>query len=125
MENIIILSPDGRVRVTLPRVKKIVVGGQEEATEKKMASGKLVKEVKGHRAVVRGEWDWLPTETLLALHTLLRCGGYFRVEYPDPVEGEAEGMFKVNYPDAGVFRYMDGKPRWYGASLTMTAQEVR
>lgn len=124
MERIIISSPDLKMRVTLPRVKKIVVGGQEEATEKKMASGKLVKEVKGFRAVVRGEWDWLPADVFVTLHTLLRRGGYFYVEYPDPVEGDTSGMFKVNYPDGRVFRYLDGQPRWYGASLTMTAQEV-
>lgn len=125
MDRITISSPDRAVEIIMPRVRAVTLGGEEVATEKAMASGRLVKEVKGFRATIRAEWEWLPVETVRRLHELLRRGGYFLVEYPDPVAGVASGLFSVNYPDVGIFRFVAGEPRWYGASLTMKAQEVK
>lgn len=102
---------------------RISVGGEEVAKEITMASGKLVKEMIGHRAVIRAEWDWLPAQTITNLHALLRQGGYFQVEYPDPT-GDKSGMFSISYPETKVFKFNGTEPRWHGVSLTMTAQEV-
>ena len=99
MDRITISSPDRAVEIIMPRVRAVTLGGEEVATEKAMASGRLVKEVKGFRATIRAEWEWLPVETVRRL-------------------------FSVNYPDVGIFRFVAGEPRWYGASLTMKAQEV-
>ncbi len=113
----------GTTIIEMPRAR-VSVGGEEVAKEITMASGKLVKEMIGHRAVVSAEWEWLPVDTIKDLHELLRQGGYFSVEYPDPVAGGASGMFSVSYPETKIFKFNGTEPRWYGVSLTMTAQEV-
>ena len=94
------------------------------ANEITMASGKRVKEMIGHRTVITAEWDWLPAKTITDLHALLRQGGYFLVEYPDPAAGDAAGMFSISYPETKIFKFNGTEPRWHGVSLTMTAQEV-
>lgn len=124
MDSITISSRDGRTRVVMPRVRTVKVGGEEVSTEKEMASGKLVKEMRGFRAVVTAQWDWLPARTIRDLHALLRLGGYFSVTYPDPVDGAATGLFSVSYPETGIFRFVGEEPRWHGVSLTMRGQEV-
>ena len=108
----------------MPRVRAVAVGGVEVCNEITMASGKSVKEMIGFRATVAAEWDWLPAATITALHTLLRQGGYFYVEYPDPTGVDKAGYFSVSYPETRVFRFVNGVARWHGVSLTMTAQEV-
>lgn len=114
----------GGVTIEMPRVRTVRVGGQEVANEIQMASGKKVKEMIGFRPTVTAEWDWLPAETIARLHTLLRQGGYFRVEYPDPAGGDAVGMFSVSYPETKIFKFNGAEPRWHGVSLTMISQEV-
>ena len=113
----------GTTTVEMPRAR-VSVGGEEVAKEITMASGKLVKEMIGHRAVVSAEWEWLPVDTIKSLHEMLRQGGYFLAEYPDPVAGGASGMFSISYPETKIFKFDGTEPRWYGVSLTMTAQEV-
>lgn len=114
----------GATTIEMPRVRKVMVGGQEVAKEIEMASGKKVKEARGFRPIVTAEWDWLPAQTIADLHTLLRQGGYFQVEYPDPALGDTSGMFSVSYPETKIFKFNGTEPRWHGVSLTMTAQEV-
>lgn len=116
------ISKNG-ITIEMPRVR-ITIGGEEVTNEITMASGKKVKEMIGFRAVIKGEWDWLPAKTIADLHALLRQGGYFQVEYPDPAIGDAIGMFGVSYPETKVFKFNGTEPRWHGVSLTMTAQEV-
>lgn len=114
---------NGVTTITMPRVR-ISVGGEEVCKESTMASGKRVKDVKGYRAVIAAAWDWLPAETITALHAMLRGGGYFSVTYPDPVDGQKTGSFSVSYPTTKIFRFAGTEARWHDVSLTMTAQEV-
>lgn len=115
---------DGVTTVTMPKIKKITVGGSEVAKEITMASGKMVKDVIGHRTVIDAEWDYVPAATITALVTMLRAGGYFTVSYPDPDGTYKSGFFSINYPKNKIFKFVDGIPMWHGVSLTMTAQEV-
>lgn len=122
MDKIIITK--GATSIEMPRVRKISVGGEEVATEVTMASGKRVKETIGFRATVNAEWDWLPAVTIADLHQLLRQGGYFQVQYPDPALGDTTGTFRIGYPETKIFKFDGTTPRWHGVKLTMTAQEV-
>ncbi len=115
---------DGVTSIEMPRVKKITVGGEEVAKEIQMASGKKVKEVIGHRTVVSAEWDAVPAETMAALHTMLRQGGYFTVSYPDPAEGDVTASFSISYPTSKIFKFNGAAAYWHGVSLKMTAQDV-
>lgn len=114
----------GTTVIEMPRVRAVKVGGKEECREITMASGKTVKEMIGFRTTIKAEWDWLPAKTITDLHALLRQGGYFLAEYPDPAIGDASGMFSVSYPETKIFKFNGLEPRWHGVSLTMTAQEV-
>lgn len=114
----------GTTTIEMPRVRNVKVGGKEVCKEVEMASGKRVKEMIGFRTVVNAEWDWLPAKTITDLHLLLRQGGYFFVEYPDPAVGEASGTFSVSYPETKIFKFYGMEPRWHGVSLIMESQEV-
>ena len=94
---------NGAATITMPRIKKITVGGAEVAKEVTMASGKMVKDVIGHRAVVSAEWDYVPAATMAALINLLRAGGYFTVGYPDPDGTDHEADFFNLYSISGDF----------------------
>lgn len=115
---------NGAATITMPRIKKITVGGAEVAKEVTMASGKMVKDVIGHRAVVSAEWDYVPAATMAALINLLRAGGYFTVGYPDPDGTDHEADFSISIPSPGIFKFVSGVAMWHGVQLTMTAQEV-
>jgi hypothetical protein len=115
---------DGITIIEMPRVKNVAVGGEEVAVEVQMASGKLVKEMIGTRIVVTAEWDWLPADTVNALHTLLRQGGFFTVSYPDPSAGDVMALFSISYPTSRIFRFIGTTPCWHDVKLTMRAQEV-
>lgn len=115
---------DGVTTITMPRVKKITVGGQEVANTATMASGKIVKDIIGHRVVVTAVWDYVPAADMAALHTMLRQGGFFTVGYPDPDGTDKSADFSVSYPTTGVFKFVSGVAMWHGVTLTMTAQEV-
>jgi hypothetical protein len=115
---------DGVTTITMPKVRKVSVGGAEVAKEVTMASGKMVKDVIGHRTVVEAEWDYVPASTIATLHSLLRQGGYFSVGYPDPDGTYKSGSFSVSYPTSKIFKFKNGVAMWHSVSLTMTAQEV-
>lgn len=119
-----IIISNGTTDITMPLIKKISVGGQEVANEVTMASGKLVKDIIGHRVIVNAEWDYVPASQIANLVTMLRAGGYFAVTYPDPSGENKSGNFSISYPQTRIFKYVDGVPMWHGVSLTMTAQEV-
>lgn len=114
----------GTTTIEMPRVRNVRVSGQEVAREIEMANKKMVKEMIGFRTVVKADWDWVPAKTITDLHALLRQGGYFQVEYPDPVIGDAVSMFSISYPETKIFKFNGAEPYWHGVSLTMTAQEV-
>ena len=115
---------DGVTTIEMPRVRDVSVGGEEVCKEITMASGKKVKDIIGHRAVVSAAWDWLPAETISALQTMLRKGGYFTVSYPDPDGADKSGSFSISFPTPKVFKFNGTTPRWHGVSLKMIAQEV-
>ena len=115
---------DGATTITMPRTKKITIGGENVCKEKTMASGKNVRDVVGHRVIVDGEWDYVPAATMTALITLIRTGAFLFVEYPDSTGDDADGMFDVSVPSPGIFKFVGGVPMWHGARLKMTAQEV-
>lgn len=111
------------ITIEMPRVRSINVGGEEVSNEITMANGKKVKEMIGFRTVINAEWDWLPAEIIRDLHDLLRQGGYFEVEYPDPT-GTLTGMFSISYPTSKIFKFYGDEPRWHNVTLTMRGQEV-
>lgn len=115
---------NGRSVLVLPRTRKITLGGEVVATEVEMVSGRRVQYVKGYRQSFTAEWEWFPNDLLAQLTALLRKGGFWRVEYPDQDGEDKSGMFSVSYPQTAIFKFKDGKPMWYGVSLTFAAQEV-
>lgn len=110
--------------IELPRTKKISMGGALVATEVEMVSGRRVQCVQGFRPSFTAEWDWFPNDLLAQLTALLRQGGFFKVDYPDQDGNDKSGKFSISYPSTGIFKFKDGKPMWYGVSLTFTAQGV-
>ena len=115
---------DGVTTIEMPRTKSTKVGGEEVCTEISMASGKRIKEMIGFRAAITVEWDYVPAATMTALIAMLRQGGYFTVEYPDPDGTDKSAAFSISIPQPGIFKFVNGVPMWSGVSLKMTAQEV-
>ncbi len=115
---------DGTTTITMPKTRKISVGGKIDSTETEMASGKRVAEVKGCRVVINAEWDYVPAATMAALTAMLRKGLFFTVGYPDPDGTDKSAKFSISIPTPGIFKFVSGAPMWHGVSLVMTAQEV-
>jgi hypothetical protein len=110
-------------KLIMPRVKGIEVGAQEESRKTVMASGKIVKDVLGHRVSITAAWDYVPAETIKNLAALLLKNSFLWVEYPSP-SGAASGFFEVAYPTMTVFGYKNGEAVWHNVTLEMTAKEV-
>lgn len=109
----------------MPRTRSLEVGGSYESKEATMASGKIVRDIVGFRIELTANWEYLPAETLTQLVSAARGGSFVQIEYPDPVSGEATGMFSVSIGPQKIFKFVDGSPYWYNVSLTATAQEVQ
>lgn len=123
MDNITIYSSDKSHSVTLPRVRDIEVGAEEESKTVTMASGKTVKDILGYRTNITAVWDWIPADLVTELLNLLKTGAFLWVEYPAP-DGSNAGFFSIEYPTLSVFCYHSGIPVWHDMTLSMTAQEV-
>ena len=123
MDKITIYSADKSHSITLPRVRDIEVGAEEESKTVTMASGKTVKDVLGHRANITAAWDWIPADLVTELLNLLKTGAFLWVEYPAP-DGNSAGFFSIEYPTLSVFCYRNSVPVWHDMTLSMTAQEV-
>ena len=123
MDRITVSTTDRSVSITLPRVRDVKVGAEEVCNTVQMASGKLVKDMIGHRPVVTAAWDYVPAEMLRQLAVMLRSDGFFYVRYPAP-EGDADGMFAIEYPEMSVFGYKDGVAVWHDVTLKMIGREV-
>ena len=123
MDKITIYSSDKSHSVTLPRVRDIEVGAEEESKTVTMASGKTVKDILGYRAKVTAVWDWIPADLVTELLNLLKTGVFLWVEYPAP-SGNGAGFFSIEYPTLSVFCYKNSVPVWHDMTLSMTAQEV-
>ena len=123
MDKITIYSSDKSHSVTLPRVRDIEVGAEEESKTVTMASGKTVKDILGYRAKVTAVWDWIPADLVTELLNLLKTGAFLWVEYPAP-SGNGAGFLSIEYPTLSVFCYKNSVPVWHDMTLSMTAQEV-
>ena len=123
MDKITIATNDRSMSITLPRVRDVKVGAEEVCNTVKMASGKLVKDMIGHRPIITASWDYVPAAMLQQLAVMLRRDGFFFVQYPSP-EGDAAGTFEIEYPEMSVFRYKDGIAVWHDVTLKMTSREV-
>lgn len=114
---------NGTTSVTMPRTKKVEVGGKEVGKSRTMASGRVIKRIIGTRATVVAKWDAIPAETITSLLLLLKSGGFFSVSYPSP-SGDSAGTFSIGYPTLGIFGFINGAPVWHDVTLRMEAQEV-
>lgn len=123
MDKITIYSADKSRSITLPRVRDIEVGAEEESKTVTMASGKTVKDILGYRTNITAVWDWIPADLVTELLNLLKTGAFLWVEYPAP-DGSNAGFFSIEYPTLSVFCYHNGIPVWHDMTLSMTAQEV-
>lgn len=108
----------------MPPTKSLEVGGEVVAKESTMASGLIVRDVKGYRKALSAKWEWIPVETLAQLTALARAGNFVSIQYPDPVTGTASGMFDIKIGNAKIFKFTNGEPRWYNVELTARAQGV-
>lgn len=124
MDKIKIYSNDKTYSLELPTTRNISFTQKEISQETEMASGKLVKDIRGHRPVIVAEWDWFPSEKLIELLSLLRQGDYLFVQYPDPISGAAEGFFSISNPEVKIFKFVNGVAMWHSVVLTFTSQEV-
>lgn len=122
MSNQIVISK-GNTSITMPLTRKISYGGISEEKQATMASKKIVTDIIGFRRTVSAEWDWVPAETITALISILRQGGFFSVTYPTP-EGTRTDTMSVNFPTLEIFAYRSGVAIWHGVRLDMQTQDV-
>lgn len=115
---------DGTTTITMPRTKKVSDAGELVYTEKQMASGLRVRDIKGFRPGFKYEWDFVPATTATALMQLLRTGGFFTVNYFDVDGADKSGTFSIDYPSPGVFKFKDGVAMWHGFTLAIKSQGV-
>lgn len=115
---------NGTTTITMPRTKKVSDAGELVFAEKTMASGLRVRDIKGFRPGFKYEWDYVPATTVTALISLLRTGGFFTVNYFDVDGTDKTGVFSIDYPSPGVFKFKDGVAMWHGFTLVLKAQGV-
>ena len=124
LDNIRIFKKNNADYIDLPRTRKLTYLEEPIAYETEMASGKLVQDIMGVRPILTAQFEYMPTDVLQEVLTLLREGGFFTVAYPSPT-GDQVGVFKIK-EDAGqkIFKFVNGQPMWYGMTLTFTSQAV-
>ena len=123
MANIQIFDKVNEDWITLPRAY-YSVGSEEVASMIQMASGKLVKDVKGHRKSISAQFSYIPADTVKALSTTLRLGGFHQVMYEDLDGADKTESFTISQPQLTVFKYVNGVAMWAELALEMTGQEV-
>lgn len=123
MDKIRISNMEHTKTIIMPRIKAITVGAKEESRRTVMVSGKIVKDVLGHRTTISAAWDWVPANVISELSLMLRKNSFLWVEYPSP-EGSRSGYFEISYPNMSVFCYKNGEALWHDVNLEMTAREV-
>lgn len=109
--------------ITLPRAF-YSVGSEEVANMIQMASGKLVKDVKGYRKSLSAQFSYIPAETVRDLSATLRLGGFHQVMYEDLDGNIQTESFTISQPQLTVFKYVKGVAMWAELALEMTGQEV-
>nr|DAJ90238.1 MAG TPA: hypothetical protein [Bacteriophage sp.] len=118
MENIIIAG------IELPRTRKFEIGGEVEAKEATMASGRIVKDIIGWRLRISATWEWVPAGLFAQLVPIVRSGEFVKIEYPDSSGENATGIFSIEIGNQKIFKFINGEPFWYNIELIATAQEV-
>jgi len=118
MDNIIIGG------VSMPRTRKLEIGGEYVSKEAIMASGKIVRDVIGWRTVLAADWEWVPADTLIQIIQLARAGGFIEIAYPDSTGQDMTALFSIEIGNQKIFKFNNGVPFWYNVQLTATAQEV-
>lgn len=118
MENIIIAG------IQMPKTKTLEIGGNYEAIETTMASGKVVRDIIGWRTELSATWEWVPAGLLAQLVPIVRQGGFVEIQYPDSTGEDVAAMFSVEIGNQKIFKFVDGEPMWYNVELSATAQEV-
>lgn len=123
LDKITIYSADKSRSITLPRVRDIEVGAEEES---KIRNDGVRQDGQGHPGLSdkhHRRMDWIPADLVTQLLRLLKSGAFLWVEYPAP-GGNGAGFFSIEYPTLSVFWYRSGIPVWHDMTLSMTAQEV-
>jgi len=115
---------NGITTITMPGTRKVSDAGSLVYRETQMASGKIVRDIKGFRAGFKYDWDYVPAATIASLATLLRSGSFFAVNYFDIDGTDGTGTFSVSYPAFEVFGFVGGVAMWHNCSLVIQAQEV-
>lgn len=123
MANIQIFDKANENWITLPRAF-YSVGSEEVANMIQMASGKLVKDVKGYRKSLSAQFSYIPAETVRDLSATLRLGGFHQVMYEDLDGNIQTESFTISQPQLTVFKYVGGVAMWAELALEMTGQEV-
>lgn len=123
MANIQIFDKVNENWITLPRAF-YSVGSEEVANMIQMASGKLVKDVKGYRKSLSAQFSYIPAETVRDLSATLRLGGFHQVMYEDLDGNIQTESFTISQPQLTVFKYVNGVAMWAELALEMTGQEV-
>ena len=85
MENIIIAG------IQMPKTKTLEIGGNYEAIETTMASGKVVRDIIGWRTELSATWEWVPAGLLAQLVPIVRQGGFVEIQYPDSTGEDPSG----------------------------------
>ena len=112
--------------LTLPYTKLISYGGEYVGKETVMASGLITYDEVGFRPTVTYTYDYLPAETMSALHRLLRANRVYNCRYLSPESNTSEyGQCIFDYPTADYFAYLNGKPVWHNAAITFRRAAVK
>lgn len=124
MQQLKIWDKEEESYITLPRDHSLVNGGEVVAKEVQMAAGNIVTYVQGYRPSLSVTFDYFPADLLTQLTSLIRQGGWFKVDYPDLDGADKSGYFKITPSQMGVFAYRNGSPVWRGLTLTFVSREV-
>lgn len=110
--------------IEMPKTKNIEIGGDVEAKEATMASGKIVKDILGFRKTLTAIWEWFPADLMISIVEIARKGDFVNIEYPDSTGKVESGQFKITIGNQKVFKFVNGSPLWYNVELSATAQEL-
>ena len=110
--------------IEMPRTRSIEVGGDVEAKEATMASGKIVKDIIGFRKTITASWEWFPADLMARIVEIARTGDFVNIEYPDSTGKVESGLFKITIGNQKVFKFINDSPLWYNVELSATTQEL-
>lgn len=122
MRNITISSSTDSVVLATDMVYEIEY--EEVSVQKVMASGKIVKDILGHRPILEIPVGLLKLEDVRKLKKIINSGEFLTINYPG-IDGDQTGVFSVSQPTyKGVVYGENGVDYWIGMELKCKAQEV-